>query len=276
MKRLLAAAALLLSITWADTLTLRSGRVVNGSYLGGDSRQVRIAVGDRIESFSIADVVRLEFGSLASSEASMPERNSDQSGLIAPPMRDRDGDRGLRNRADASQGNQGARGMEIPAGTALTVRLIDPVDSRNDRLGQTYRASLDEPLMVNGEALIQRGADVVAKLVAEKQAGRATGQTVLTLDLESITINGRVIPVATEEVTRAGSSKSRQTGIAAGGLGALGAIIGGIAGGGRGAAIGAVSGAGAGAAGSVVMRGGEVRIPSETRLSFTLQQPLRI
>ena len=68
MTRLLAVAALILGVCSADTLTLRSGRVVNGSYLGGDSRQIRIAVGDRIESFSIADVVRLEFGSLSTSD----------------------------------------------------------------------------------------------------------------------------------------------------------------------------------------------------------------
>lgn len=154
--------------------------------------------------------------------------------------------------------------------------MIDPVDSRTDRLGQTYRASLDEPIMVNGDVIVARGVDIVAKLVDDKQAGRITGQTVLTLDLESITIDGRVVPVATESVTRAASSRTRTTGMAAGGLAALGAVIGGIAGGGKGAAIGAVSGAGAGAAGSVLIKGDQVKIPSETRLSFALQQPLRI
>jgi hypothetical protein len=170
----------------------------------------------------------------------------------------------------------GGRGILIPQGTSLTVRMIDPVDSRNDRLGQTYKASLDEPVMVNGEVVIPRGVDVVAKLVDDKQSGRATGRTILTLDLESITVDGRVIPVATESVTRSSGSKGKTTGLAAGGVGALGAVIGGIAGGGKGAAIGAVTGAGAGATGSVLMKGEQVRIPSETRLSFALEQPLRI
>jgi hypothetical protein len=143
-------------------------------------------------------------------------------------------------------------------------------------MGQTYRASLDEPIMVNGDVVVARGADLTVKLVDDKQSGRVTGQTVLTLDLESIVIDGRTIPLATEEVTRASGSRTRKTGIATGGLAALGAVIGGIAGGGKGAAIGAVSGAGAGAATTVMMKGERVSVPSETRLSFTLQQPLKI
>jgi hypothetical protein len=261
-----------LNVCLADSLTLRSGRMVNGSYLGGDSRQIRMAVGDRIENFSVADVVRLEFGSLATSDASMPTQSLDPP---PPPMR---GSRDRELRTDRNPPpNVNSRGFEIPAGTSLTVRMIDGVDSRGgDRIGQTFRASLDEPIMVNGDVIVPRNADIVAKLVDDQQSGRATGRTVLTLDLESITIDGRVIPIATESVTRASGSRTKQTGMAAAGVGVLGAVIGGIAGGGKGAAIGAVSGAGVGAAGSVLMKGEQVKIPSETRLSFVLEQPLKL
>jgi hypothetical protein len=263
MNRLLWVAALITCLASADTLTLRNGRTIFGSYLGGDSRQIRMVVGEKIETFAIADVVKLEFESLMSP----PE-----TGPAATAQRDA---RALRtNRAPGMVGPAALR--EVPAGTTITVRMIDPVDSRNDKVGQTYRATLDEPLMIEGQVIVQRGADLMAKLVDEKESGRATGQTVLTVDLESITVDGRVIPLATEEVTRASASTTRRTGIAAGGLAAVGAVIGGIAGGGRGAAIGAASGAGAGAATSVMMKGEQVRIPSETRLTFTLQQPLRL
>jgi hypothetical protein len=264
MNRLIWAAALITCLASADTLTLRNGRTVFGSYLGGDSRQIRMVVGEKVETFAIADVVKLEFGSLMNPPEIGPAATAQQPDSRAL-------------RADRAPGVGGPAALrEIPAGTTIAVRMIDPVDSRNDKLGQTYRASLDEPLMIEGQVIIQRGADVMAKLVDEKESGRATGQTVLTLDLESITVDGRVIPLATEEVTRASASTTRRTGIAAGGLAAIGAVIGGIAGGGRGAAIGAASGAGAGAATSVMMKGEQVRIPSETRLTFTLQQPLRL
>jgi hypothetical protein len=158
----------------------------------------------------------------------------------------------------------------------VTVRLIDAVDSQKDKLGQTYRANLDEPLMINGEAVVPRGADVVAKLVDDKQSGKLEGKTVLTLDLQSITVNGRTVDIDTQEVSQASDSRLKRTGVVVGGLTALGAIVGGIAGGGKGAAIGAVSGAGAGTAAQVMTKGQRVFIPSETRLTFSLQQPLRI
>ena len=235
-------------------------------------------MGDRVENYSVGDVIRIEFGSLSSNNAVLPPAAAPPAEPAPPPpiapappaAPER---RELRTDRTPPPS---AHGTEIPAGASLTIRMIDPVDSRIDRLGQTYRASLDEPIMIAGDVVVPRGVDVVAKLVDDKQSGRATGTTVLTLDLESITIDGRNIPLATEEVTRSSGSRTRKTGVAAGGLGVLGAVIGGIAGGGKGAAIGAVSGAGAGAAGSVLMKGEQVKIPSETRLSFTLQQPLKI
>jgi outer membrane lipoprotein SlyB len=112
--------------------------------------------------------------------------------------------------------------------------------------------------------------------VEDKQAGRISGRTELTLDVMSVMVNGRSVDVNTQAVTQAGSSQTRRTGTMAGGGAALGAIIGAIAGGGKGAAIGAVSGAGAGAAAGAITKGSKVKIPSETRLTFTLQNPVRL
>jgi hypothetical protein len=269
MKKLIAAAALILSLSWADTLTLRNGRVVNGSYLGGDSRQVKMAVGDKVETYAVADVTRLEFGSLATSDATTPAP-------VPPPEPMPSTESGLRTSRTPPTSNAVARGVEIPAGTTITVRLIDPVDSRTDRLGQTYRASLDEPVMMNGDVIVPRGVDAVAKLVAAKQSGKMSGSTEMTIALDSITVDGRTIPVTTGEVTRASGSRAKKAGLMTGGVAAAGAIIGGLAGGGKGAAIGAVSGAGAGAAGSVLMKGEQVSIPSESRLTFSLDQSIRL
>jgi hypothetical protein len=166
--------------------------------------------------------------------------------------------------------------MEVPQGTPLVLRLIDDVDSTRDTVGQTFRASIDEPVLVGERTVIARGADVVVKLVEDKQSGKLTGRTELTLDVQSVMINGRLVDIHTEEVTQASSSRTGKTGQVVGGGAALGAIIGAIAGGGKGAAIGAVSGAAAGGAVQVITKGEKVKIPSETRLTFTLQQPIRI
>jgi hypothetical protein len=244
--RLVVSFCALLSFAFADTIYLRSGATIQGNYAGGDTRQVKMMVGDHVETYSIEEVLRLEFGG-APAPAPTP-----------PPE------------AAASDG------IEIPVGTNLVIRLIDAVDSEQATLGQTFKASIDEPIVVNGQTLIPRGADAVTKLVEDKESGKFAGKTILTLALQSVMINAKMVDVKTSEVTRASGSQAAKTAKTVGGGAAGGAILGGVLGGGAGAAIGAVSGAGLGAGVNVLTKGQKVKIPSETRLSFLLQQPLHI
>ena len=259
---------------FADTLTLRSGRVVNGTYLGGNARQVRMEVQDRIETFDVSDVSSLQF-SAAAPAASAP--------APAPPPADERPLVQRRNenavmRPDPAPAPEAppAGSIELPAGTDLVVRMIDSVDSETNRIGQTFNASLDEPVMLNGETVIPRGADVVVKLVDDKESGKLTGRTELTLDLVSMRVNGRMVDINTQSVTQSSSGRGSRTAKMATGGAALGAIIGAIAGGGKGAAIGAAGGAGAGTAAQVATKGQRVHIPSETRLTFQLENSVKI
>ncbi len=163
---------------------------------------------------------------------------------------------------------------EIPAGTQIVVRLIDPVDSERDNLGQTYRASVDEPVVVNGQTMIPRGSDAVATLIDAQKSGKIEGKTVLTLDLKTLTVNNRPYNIVTTGVSQASDSRGARSAKVIGGTAALGAIIGAIAGGGKGAAIGAGSGAAVGTAAEVATSGQKVKVPAETRLTFTLQNPV--
>jgi len=256
------------TLLFADTITLKNGGVIQGTYLGGDARRVRIAVGDRIDTYSVDELSSIRFGG----------------GAPPPPERSYTrGPEGLERRGEATPPPPPARydnpppssGIYIPAGTALVVRMIDPVDSETDRLGKTFRASIDEPVVIDGQTVIPRGADVIAKLVDDQQSGKLQGRTVLTLDLMQVQINGRMVDVDTSDVSQQSSSRGARSGKVIGGTTALGAIIGAIAGGGKGAAIGAASGAAVGTGAQVMTKGQRVRIPSETRLTFTLQQPLQ-
>jgi hypothetical protein len=167
-------------------------------------------------------------------------------------------------------------GIAIAQDTLVTVRMIDSVNSQTARLGQTFRASLDEPIFVDGREVIQRGADVLTKLVDDQQSGKIEGRTVLTMALVSISVNGQPVPVTSSDVRTESSSRgARSAGVIGGGT-ALGAIVGALAGGGKGAAIGAASGATLGAGSEVLTRGQQVKIPSETRLSFRLQTPIQL
>ena len=252
---------------FADTLTLKDGRVINGTYLGGSARQIRMEVSDSIQTFEIDRVSSIQFGPAAQNSAppaadSAPPAPRERSNVFQP---------------DTSNSTAPPpSGVEIPQGTVLTVRMIDPVDSQVSRMGETFRASIDEPVVVGSEQVIPRGADVIVKLVDDKQSGKISGKTELTLDLVSVTVNGKVVDVNTQAVTRASSSRTGRSEKVIGGTAVLGTIIGAIAGGGRGAAIGAVSGAGVGTAAEVATKGQRVHIPSETRLTFTLEYPVRI
>lgn len=279
---------LLVSASFADTVTLRDGRTVVGSFLGGDARSIRVAVGDRVDTYSLGDVANISFdGGGATSNV----RPSEPPPRVFRPESSDQQDR--RDRRDDQRPELVRRDRDEPpppplpaapppqqqtlaTGTVLTVRMVDSVDSERDSMGKTYRASLDDPLTdLNGNTLVPRGADVVVKLAADQQSGKIEGRTVLTLDLVSLNLNGRDVPIDTSNVTEQSSSRGARSTKVIGGTAALGAIIGAVAGGGKGAAIGAASGAGVGTAAEVMTKGQRVRIPSETRLSFTLQQPVR-
>src|SRR5579884_1207828 len=231
MLKRLATTMLVLGVAcFADTVTLKNGGVIEGTYLGGDARHVKIAVGERIDTYSVDEVSNIHFGGTPA-----PAPSPDRSYTRGPEGLER------RNDAPPPQGRYydnppPSNGTLVPAGTALVVRMIDPVDSQTDRLGQTYRASIDEPVVVDGQTIIPRGADVVAKLVDDKQSGKIEGRTVLTLDLMQVQVNGRMVDVNTTDVTQQSSSRGARSGKVIGGTTALGAVIGAIAGGGKGAA----------------------------------------
>jgi hypothetical protein len=265
--RLTAVAFVIGGLCSADTLTLRNGRVINGQYLGGDARHIRLAIGDHVDTFDVGDVGDLQFGGDAVPPPPPPP----------PPPSDRDRDRG-RDQGFAQQPPPPATpvaGVQIPVATPITVRMIEGVDSNIARLGQTFRASVDEPVLINGQTVIPRGADAVVKLVEDKQSGKFEGRTVLTLALTDLTINGQMIDTTTGDVTQASGSRGARTAKVVGGTTALGAIVGALAGGGRGAAIGAASGAAVGGGVQLATKGQQVKVPSETRLTFTLQQPIQ-
>jgi len=169
--------------------------------------------------------------------------------------------------------------VTVPAGTAISVRTNEAVDSRNASEGQTFSAAVvDDVKGSSGEILIPKNSD--AQLVIRKVAtGGTTGSPELTLDLNSVTVNGRNYIVSTADVSKKGNSgigKNKRTAEMVGGGAALGTLLGAIAGGGKGAVIGAVAGAAAGGTAQVLTKGKEVKVPAETVLKFQLDQPVTL
>jgi hypothetical protein len=249
----------------ADTLILRNGSTINGKFVSGDSRSIRFSTGSQVNTYDLADIDNLRFEGAAASQSALPAPPpppppSQEAPPPPPPP--------------PSANNRQYGGMGIPVGTDISVRTIDSVDSERDRRGQTYRASVDQPVIVNGQTVVPRGADAVIMLSDSQQSGKIEGKTMLTLELRSITINGRTYDSTSSTVSRESGSRGSRSAKVIGGTAALGAIIGAIAGGGKGAAIGAGSGAAVGTAAQVVTSGQKVKVPAETLLTFTLQNSL--
>jgi hypothetical protein len=240
-----------LTASWlqADSLVLQNGQTLEGVFLGGDSRSVRFAAGDLVHTYSLGEIKSIEFG--RSSPASAPAMSS-----AAPIV--------------------SANVATLPAGTQIEVRLIDAVDSKKDSVGQTYRASLARAVTIGTQIMAPIGSDVTLTLIDRSLSGRITGKTSLELAMKNIKVAEETYEVAASSVSRSSGSRTTKSAEVVGGTAALGTLLGAIAGGGKGAAIGALSGGAVGTTAQVVTSGERVRVPSETRLLFTLSNPITL
>jgi len=166
--------------------------------------------------------------------------------------------------------------VTIPAGTPITVTLDQSLASNQQTSGDEFDASVAAPVIVNGKTVIPKGAAVIGRVVEARESGRLKGVAELRLTLASVEVDGDSYDVESSSITRTGGDhKKRNTALIGGGA-AAGAVIGGLAGGGKGALIGGAAGAGAGTATAAATGKKDITIPAETRLSFKLSEPLTI
>jgi len=166
--------------------------------------------------------------------------------------------------------------VTIPSGTTLAIRLVDSLDSETATQGQTFHATLNSPLAVDGDVAIPAGYEVEGHVVSVQSAGRFAGQSLLVLQLDRISVGGKYYNIQTDQYKRQGSSRGKNTAEKVGAGAGIGAIIGALAGGGKGAAIGAAAGGGLGGGVQAATKGQQIKLPSETGLNFTLQAPVSV
>jgi hypothetical protein len=169
------------------------------------------------------------------------------------------------------------RAVTLTAGMPLTVRLNETISTETNYPGDTFTATLDKPVVVDGYIIADKGSRVLGKVIEAQKAGRVKGLSTLSLALTKIhTTDGQTVEIQTNPFNKDGpTSKKRDAAEIAGGA-ALGAIIGAIAGGGKGAAIGAGTGGAAGSGVVLTQRGQAASVPSETRLVFSLESPVTV
>ena len=223
---------------FADTLVLRDGKEIDGTLLSATARQVEfLPASGKTLKVPIDQVESLKISEPPVVEPPPPP---------PPPSR---------------------KAVVIPTGTQFRVRTIDPIDVDVTKAGAKFRGTIDDPIMLGGDVIVPRGADVTLVAAKVQQGGKMKGSDLIELKVDAILVRGRSYPVVTtvSESKSAGEGK-KTAGKIAGGAG-LGAIIGGIAGGGKGAGIGALVGAAGGTVLSATSQP-HLKIPAETRLQF--------
>jgi hypothetical protein len=163
--------------------------------------------------------------------------------------------------------------VTVPAGTSLSVTVLNTLASDKSKVEDAVKGSLAKPVVVAGVTAIPAGSQITGTVIDAKESGRVKGRATIAFRFDRLVANDETIRIRTAAVTRQ-AAKDTSGDLKKGGLGAgAGAIVGGILGGGKGAAIGAV----AGGAGTVMAtKGKEVQVPSGTVVSVLLQDPITV
>ncbi len=166
--------------------------------------------------------------------------------------------------------------IDVPAGTALSIRINQHISVKTTHPGDTFTGSLAAPVVQGNSVIIPKGSDVEGSVVSAHKRGRFKGASILQLQLTALTMNGRRYPLDTRDLTRTKKGKGKRSLAFIGGGTGLGMLIGGVATGGTGLLIGGLAGAGAGTGAAAFTGNSDINIPAESIVSFKLANDLII
>ncbi len=246
-------------LCFGDTLILKDGSRHDGTLQSATTRSVTFKENGVIRRYMRANIESIEFDGGSRAVASNGETYSP-------------------SRANSTYAPGSRRSVTLPEGTEISVLTNDNIDSATANEGQSFSADVAEDVRdQSGNVVIPKGSEAELILRRLGTQGKITGSSEMVLDLQSVKVNGRRYTISTEDLSQKGNEglgANKRTATMVGGGAVLGTLIGAIAGGGKGAAIGAATGAAAGAGTEVLTRGKAVKVPSESKLRFKLDQPL--
>ena len=256
MKTALSLLSLLPLAAFADTLELKNGTLLNGTFMGGTASALRFETAEGLQVIPKADALALTFTTAARPAAAAPATAPAAAGEpVAPPIP-----------ADAPTpaATPGAE-VTVPAGTLLTVKLDDTLDA-STAAGRKFGGRLVGDLVVNGVVAVRAGTAVVGETTEAQKGGKLIGKSSIVITLTGLQIDGAIVPIMTTDYAEEGANALRKTGRNA----AMGALIGEATNNdaGGGAAIGAGT--------ALLGREKSLAIPAGTTLEFELNAPVTV
>jgi hypothetical protein len=250
------------------TVLMRDGTKAQGKVIESSPKQIKLAVADKpVQTIAMTDVKRVEYAEPPKAPATA---------ATPAPAAEADHDDHPHPVATAIT----TKTNTLAVGTEVAVRNEETIDSGKAVEGQRFAAEVIRDVKdADGDVVIPRGANAQIVIRSASKGGKIRGAADLVLDLDSVSIDGKQYKLSTADLAQKGKEgvgANKRTAEYAGGGAAIGAIIGAIAGGGKGAAIGAGSGAGGGALAQILTKGGSIKVPVETKLTFKLDRPLRV
>lgn len=235
-----------ISLANADVVTLKDGRAIEGTIKSQDSETVVLDMNGIEMRIPTNTVASMDLGTVANATAAPAP-------AAAPSA--------------APAANNANTPVSVPAGTAITIRMSDSVNSRNHKTGHRFTGVLESNLMAGDVVVAPKGAQVYGVLSNVKKAGRIAGSASIQLELRDISIDNIMVAIRTQPVSgKGGNTAKTSLGRTAGA-----AAIGGLIGGGDGAKTGAKVGVGA----AILTKGDDIEVPQGTLIDFILTAPIQ-
>jgi hypothetical protein len=168
------------------------------------------------------------------------------------------------------------REVMLPAGTTLRLDLASSIASDSSRVEDAVRATVREPLIIEGQTVVPTGAELAGVVTDVADSGRVKGRARIAYRFHSMAVGDEQYDIATAATSHVAPATkgedATKIGIGAGAGAAIGAILGGGSGAAKGAAIGGAAGTGA----VLATKGKEVRLGPGANVTTRLTAPVSV
>jgi len=231
----------------ADTLVLKNGLTLDGTYKGGSETTIKFETSGAVQEVAISDIKSLTF--------SAPAAKTESAAPATPAA-------GATAGVGATAMAAAASGSQIPAGTKIMVKTAEDVSTASHQAGAMFKAVLEADLIVNNSLVAAKGSEIYGK-VLESVGGRRIGNQRIVVSFDKISINGQLVAMDTDDVGAEGGRGGAARAVGAGAL--IGAAAGDA---GKGAAVGA---------GLALLAGGKhIKVPAGTVVEVAIKQAIAV